>query len=98
MLHSQLAWYIAGPALGLCVVACRALFNGRLGVTGGYSEVVGRPRAGQAIFGQPGVRPGLGNLRRLPGPDRHPDRAGHRLGAADDRRGADRRVSVHPPL
>jgi hypothetical protein len=46
MLHSQLAWYIAGPALGLCV-ACRALFNGRLGVTGGYSEVVGRLRAGR---------------------------------------------------
>jgi uncharacterized membrane protein YedE/YeeE len=50
MLHSQLAWYIAGPALGLCVVACRALFNGRLGVTGGYSEVVGRLRAGHAVF------------------------------------------------
>ena len=39
MLHPQLAWYIAGPALGLCVVACRLLFNGRLGVTGGYSEI-----------------------------------------------------------
>jgi hypothetical protein len=42
MLHPQLPWYIAGPLLGLCVVACRLLLNGRLGVTGGYSEVVGR--------------------------------------------------------
>ncbi len=38
----QLAWYVAGPILGLCVVACRALFNGRLGVTGGFSEVIGK--------------------------------------------------------
>ena len=50
MLHSQLPWYIAGPVLGLCVVACRALFNARLGVTGGYSEIVGRLRAGTARF------------------------------------------------
>jgi uncharacterized membrane protein YedE/YeeE len=50
LLHSQLPWYLAGPVLGLCVVACRALFNGRLGVTGGYSEIVGRLRAGQASF------------------------------------------------
>lgn len=50
MLHSQLGWYIAGPALGLCVVACRVLFNGRLGVTGGYSEIVGRLRAREVTF------------------------------------------------
>lgn len=50
MLHPQLAWYIAGPILGLCVVACRALFNSRLGVTGGYSEVIGRVRAGRPTF------------------------------------------------
>jgi len=50
MLHSQLPWYVAGPVLGLCVVACRALFNGRLGVTGGYSEIVGRLQAGTARF------------------------------------------------
>jgi uncharacterized protein len=36
----RLAWFIAGPLLGLCVVACRALFNGRLGVTGGFSELI----------------------------------------------------------
>jgi uncharacterized protein len=40
MLHPQLPWFVAGPLLGLCVVAARALFNGRLGVTGGFSEVV----------------------------------------------------------
>lgn len=50
MLHSQLAWYLAGPALGLCVVACRLLYNGRLGVTGGYSEIVARLRARQLTF------------------------------------------------
>jgi uncharacterized membrane protein YedE/YeeE len=42
VLHHQLAWYIAGPALGVCVIACRILFNARLGVTGGYSELIGR--------------------------------------------------------
>jgi uncharacterized membrane protein YedE/YeeE len=41
-LDQQLAWYVAGPLLGLCVVACRWLLNGRLGVTGGYSEIVGQ--------------------------------------------------------
>jgi hypothetical protein len=40
MLHSQLAWYIAGPTLGLCVVATRLLINGRLGVTGGISALI----------------------------------------------------------
>ena len=42
MLHDQLAWYIAGPALGLCVVACRLVFAARLGVTGGFAELVGQ--------------------------------------------------------
>jgi uncharacterized membrane protein YedE/YeeE len=42
MLHDQLPWYIGGPVLGLCVVAIRVLINGRLGVTGGLSEVVSR--------------------------------------------------------
>lgn len=50
MLHSQLAWYIAGPLLGSCVVACRLLFNGRLGVTGGYSEILARLRARRLGF------------------------------------------------
>jgi uncharacterized membrane protein YedE/YeeE len=50
MLHDQLAWYIAGPTLGLCVVACRLLFNGRLGVTGGFSELVGQLSRGSLRF------------------------------------------------
>jgi hypothetical protein len=50
MLHPQLAWYVAGPVLGLCVVACRALFNGRLGVTGGFSELVGQLAQGRVRF------------------------------------------------
>ena len=50
MFHEQLAWYVAGPILGLCVVACRALFNGRLGVTGGFSEVIGQLGRGSLRF------------------------------------------------
>ena len=50
MSHPQLAWYIAGPVLGLCVVACRALLGGRLGVTGGVSEIVGKLASGSARF------------------------------------------------
>jgi uncharacterized membrane protein YedE/YeeE len=50
MLHSQLPWYLAGPALGLCVVACRALWGARLGVTGGFSEIVSRVRAGSVAL------------------------------------------------
>jgi uncharacterized protein len=50
MLHHQLAWYIAGPALGLCVVAWRLLFNARLGVTGGFSELVGKISQGSVRF------------------------------------------------
>jgi uncharacterized protein len=50
MEHHQLAWYVAGPLLGLCVVAIRALFNARLGVTGGFSELLGRLAAGSVRF------------------------------------------------
>jgi uncharacterized protein len=50
MRHPQLAWYIAGPALGLCVVACRVLFNARLGVTGGFSELIGKLGRGSFSF------------------------------------------------
>jgi uncharacterized membrane protein YedE/YeeE len=44
VLNPQLAWYVAGPLLGLCVIAVRLLFNARLGVTGGYSAIVSRVR------------------------------------------------------
>jgi len=50
MLHTQLAWYLAGPMLGLCVVAVRYLFNARLGVTGGFSEVIGKVMKGSLAF------------------------------------------------
>jgi uncharacterized membrane protein YedE/YeeE len=50
VLHDQLAWYVAGPVLGLCVVAARALFDGRLGVTGGFSDVVDKVSRGSATF------------------------------------------------
>ncbi len=46
MLHPQLPWFVAGPLLGLCVVAARALMNGRLGVTGGFSEIVTKAASG----------------------------------------------------
>ena len=49
-MSGQLAWYFGGPVLGLCVVACRVLFNGRLGVTGGYSELVDKVRRGSLSF------------------------------------------------
>jgi uncharacterized membrane protein YedE/YeeE len=51
MLHDQLAWYIGGPILGLCVVAIRLLLNERLGITGGYTEVVERVGRRSLVFG-----------------------------------------------
>jgi hypothetical protein len=44
--HQQLAWYVGGPVLGLCVVALRWLLNERLGATGAWSDVVERASAG----------------------------------------------------
>jgi uncharacterized protein len=49
-MHDQLAWWVGGPVLGLCVVAARALFAGRLGVTGGFSELVSRLGARSVAF------------------------------------------------
>jgi uncharacterized membrane protein YedE/YeeE len=36
--------------MGLCVVACRALFNWRLGVTGGFTDVIEKLRQGSTRF------------------------------------------------
>jgi uncharacterized membrane protein YedE/YeeE len=36
--------------MGLCVIAVRLAFDARLGVTGGYSEIVGRLRRGETGF------------------------------------------------
>jgi len=35
-LPDRLPWFVAGPAIGLCVVALFALTNQRMGVTGSY--------------------------------------------------------------
>jgi uncharacterized membrane protein YedE/YeeE len=51
MLHSQLAWWIGGPVLGLCVVAMRWLMNERLGVMGAWSDVVDNVAARRLSFG-----------------------------------------------
>ena len=50
MVRDQLAWWIGGPVFGLSVVACRALFGGRLGVTGGFSELISRLGARSVAF------------------------------------------------
>lgn len=50
MLQSQLPWFIGGPIMGLCVIAARALFNGRLGVTGGFSEIISKVSARSLNF------------------------------------------------
>jgi uncharacterized membrane protein YedE/YeeE len=51
VLHSQLPWWIGGPVLGLCVVAMRWLMNERLGVMGGWSDVVDTVAAKRLSFG-----------------------------------------------
>lgn len=77
MLHPQLPWFLAGPALGLCVVACRLLLNGRLGVTGGYSEIIAKLRGGSLSFDWRGwfligvILGGLGFALVSGGPDFH---------------------------
>ena len=50
MLHHQLPWYVGGPVLGLCVIALRLVLNGRLGVTGAYTDVIDNaPRRNLAL-------------------------------------------------
>lgn len=39
-MDEQLAWYIGGPVLGLCVVALRWLLNERLGATRAWADAV----------------------------------------------------------
>src|SRR3954447_19250504 len=53
-MHQQLAWYIGGPVLGLCVVALRWLLNERLGATGAWADVVARVSSRGAGLGTPG--------------------------------------------
>jgi uncharacterized protein len=54
MEHAQLAWYIGGPVLGLCVVAMRWLLNERLGATGAWSDVIERVSGRGGAFGTRG--------------------------------------------
>lgn len=49
MLPDRLPWYVAGPAIGLLVVALYALANKRLGVTQSYVQL------SKVILGRPGV-------------------------------------------
>jgi hypothetical protein len=52
--HQQLAWYVGGPILGLCVVALRWLLNERLGATGAWSDVVEQASARSVALGTRG--------------------------------------------
>jgi uncharacterized membrane protein YedE/YeeE len=40
VLPAQLPWWVAGPGIGLCVVALYALANVKLGVSGGWLQLV----------------------------------------------------------
>ena len=77
MLHPQLPWFVAGPALGLCVVAMRWLLNERLGVMGAVSDVVERVSRRSLAFGTRGwfliglVAGGLVFALLAGGPDFH---------------------------
>src|SRR4051812_11411149 len=54
MQDPQLAWYIGGPVVGLCVVAMRWLLNQRLGATGAWSGVVERATGRSPALGTRG--------------------------------------------
>ena len=45
------AWYVIGPLMGLVVVVAFALLNERVGVTGGFSDVVERVTGRRALLG-----------------------------------------------
>ena len=51
MLLDRPAWYVLGPLLGLLVVAAFALLNERVGVLGGFSDVVERLTGRRAELG-----------------------------------------------
>lgn len=40
MLPDQLPWWVAGPGVGLCVVAMYGLLNRKLGVSGGWLQLL----------------------------------------------------------
>lgn len=49
-MREQIAWWVAGPVMGLCVVLVRWIYNARLGVTGGFSELLTKLRRGSLAF------------------------------------------------
>jgi len=53
MLLDRPPFYVAGLVLGLCVVTLFALINRRLGVTGGFSDLVERASGRTAALGWP---------------------------------------------
>lgn len=40
VLPDQLPWWVAGPGIGLCVVAMYGLLNAKLGVSGGWLQML----------------------------------------------------------
>ena len=44
-------WFVLGPLMGLVVIAAYALLNERVGVTGGFSDVVERVTGRRAVLG-----------------------------------------------
>jgi uncharacterized protein len=47
-------WYVAGPAFGLVVVAVLTATNQRLGVVGGYADILGRAAGRSGSLGWKG--------------------------------------------
>ena len=56
LLPAQLPWWVAGPGIGLCVVALYALAGVKLGVSGGWLQVV------NVLASLPGFRDGAARL------------------------------------
>ena len=53
-LTSQPPWFVSGPLLGMCVVLMYLVANTRLGVVGGFSDVVERASEGSFRLGARG--------------------------------------------
>jgi uncharacterized membrane protein YedE/YeeE len=51
LLANRPAWYVAGPLIGLVVIGLLASINQRLGVLGGYSDIVDRLSRRSLAFG-----------------------------------------------
>src|SRR3954447_2497447 len=72
LLHDRPAWYVLGPLIGLVVIGLLATINQRIGVLGGYSNVVERASRRSGALGWKawflfGVVAGGGVFRLLAG-------------------------------